>query len=154
MGEGECNEPCSIPQPSRATLTANALANGSADLGFKLLLDSLANISQQECDWLNGVVIRMQQEIRRERAAFAKVLDKLNIGDDHSGMYSPYYDRVIDHIGWLQNEAQGYARLQDLAVVQFDLLRRAAGKGAEEISTGNWEALTDYVKSLVPNEDK
>lgn len=161
MGEdNQADHMAPVPQ-CRAAQVAGALGYASNDQGFRLTLGSIANIAQEEADYLNGAMDRMQREVRRERGEMdvvkqkAIALDQLvsklglpKLGDPRQ------VPGVLDHIEWLKNEANGYARAQDLSNKRFITLQRAAGRGAEEISCGNWDALTDYVKSLVPNEDK
>lgn len=161
MGEDNQAATPLTPSPSRAALVANDLARASTDPGFQLLLRALANIAQEESDHLNQSYYRMYQEIQRERRDMdisnqkAQALDTVVAEMGLQRLSGPQgVPGVIDHVKWLKNEAQGFARAQDLSAERFGDLRRAAGKGAEEIPTENWGALTEYVKSLVPNEDK
>ena len=124
MNENEQLEQPQSLQLSNAARVCFALRQGSDDPAFRILMESIGTLMQREHDeWT---------EMLRQRDPFAAdflhhVISALEIGDNHSGITLPLYERVMDHIRWLQNETKGYARAQDLNDERFTLIRRAAG---------------------------
>jgi hypothetical protein len=127
MNENEQPEQPEQPQTIQLSNSARvsfALRQGSDDAGFRLLMDSIGTLVQREHDdWKEQVRFCNPFALN----FLENLLHELKLGDDHSGLSHPYYDRVIDHVHWLQNEAQGYARAQDLDQERFLLICRAAG---------------------------
>jgi len=144
MNENEQPEQPQSLQLSNAARVCFALRQGSDDAGFRMLMESIGTLMQREHDeW---------KEMLRQRDPFAaafleNLLRELKLGDDHSGLSHPYCARVIDHIHWLQNEAQGHARLQDLLDERFTLIRHAAGI-AEPVPShpDRWENLATVIR--------
>jgi hypothetical protein len=139
----ELEQPQSM-QLSDAARVCFDLSRGSDDAGFRLLMNSIGILIQRECDdWKEQVRYCNPQALN----FLENLLRELKLGDDHSGLSIPYYHRVIDHVHWLQNEAQGHARMMDLDDERFTLIRRAAGiTEPTPIYPDRWENLATVIR--------
>lgn len=139
-------------QLSNAARVCFALHQGSDDPTFRTLMQTIGTLMQREHDeWL----ITLNVTDPFAKVFLNNLLDNLGMGDDHSGLNHPYYDRVMDHVQWLKSEAKGHALLQDLMDERFTLIRRAAGI-TEPVPKypDQWENLATVIreKCKVPDE--